>query len=42
MRLIGAGDGETDRLGSCRQQQPVVGNFITAGDDDLASTNIDL
>ena len=42
MRLIGAGDGETDGLGSCRQQQPVIGNFVAAGDDDFASTNIDL
>ena len=42
MRLIGAGDGETDRLGSCRQQQPVIGNPIATGDDDFAGTNIDL
>ena len=36
MRLVGARDRQPHRLGAGRQQQPVVGNGVAAGDDDVA------
>ena len=41
MRLVGAGNGQADRFGSGRKQQPVVGNAAPVGEHDLARARID-
>ena len=38
MRLVGARDGQANRLGSGRKQQPVVGNPASIREHDLAGT----
>ncbi len=41
MWLVGAGDGQANRFGSGRKQQPVVGNPAPVGEYDLARARID-
>ena len=41
MRLVGAGDRETDRLGAGCEQQPVVGDRAPVGERDRARLHID-
>ena len=41
MWLVGAGDGQANRFGSGRKQQPVVGNPCSIREHDLARTGID-
>ena len=41
MRLVGAWYRQPYRLGAGRQQQPVVGNGLASGENDLASPGID-
>ena len=41
MRLVGAGDRQPHRLSAGRQQQPVIGQVIAAGDHDFAGLRVD-
>ena len=41
MRLVGARDGQSNRLGSGREQQPVAGNPASIPEHHLTGTGVD-